>query len=131
MKLLAASLLLAAVLPAAEAAPGPGHYDARFCVSVAASAPSCGPAQVEVLRERGIVLVPHGVTLSLGSAEPPDPDRLAALARLARRCGAPLVSEHLAFVRSGGIETGHLLPLPRTRETLDRIRAGVPGTTAA
>jgi uncharacterized protein len=83
------------------------------------------PAPVEVLRERGVALVPHGVTLSLGSAEPPDPDRLAALARLARQCGAPLVSEHLAFVRGGGIETGHLLPLPRTRETLDIIVANV------
>src|SRR5262249_1528304 len=69
--------------------------------------------------------VPHGVTLSLGSGEPPERDRLARLGSLARRVGAPLVSEHLAFVRGGGIETGHLLPLPRTREALDVVVANV------
>jgi uncharacterized protein len=89
------------------------------------------PAPIEMLRRRGLAVVPHGVTLSLGSAEPPDPDRLAALARLARLCDAPLVSEHLAFVRGGGIETGHLLALPRTRETLALVVANVRAAQAA
>lgn len=45
-----AVLLLPAVL---AAAPPPGRYDARLCVTVAAAAaPDCGPAQVEVLRDR-------------------------------------------------------------------------------
>jgi hypothetical protein len=74
------------------------------------------PRPIEQLRDRGVTVVPHGVSLSLGSADPPDPDRLSALARLAERLDAPLVSEHLAFVRAGGIESGHLLPLPRTAE---------------
>jgi len=39
--------------------------------------------------------------------------------------GAPLVSEHIAFVRAGGLEAGHLLPVPRTRETVDVIVANV------
>ena len=30
-----------------------------------------------------------------------------------------MISEHIAFVRADGIESGHLLPLPRTREALD------------
>ena len=34
------------------------------------------------------------------------PDRLAALAHLAERVDAPLVSEHIAFVRAGGVEAG-------------------------
>jgi uncharacterized protein (UPF0276 family) len=89
------------------------------------------PAPVEVLRERGVAVVPHGVTLSLGSAEPPDRGRLASLARLAKRLRAPVVSEHLAFVRGGGIETGHLLPLPRTRAALDLIVANVRAAQAA
>jgi hypothetical protein len=38
--------------PALAAAPGPGRYDGRFCVAVARAAPECGPAEVEVLRER-------------------------------------------------------------------------------
>jgi uncharacterized protein (UPF0276 family) len=69
--------------------------------------------------------VPHGVTLSLGGAERPDPVRLAHLARCAVTLGAPLVSEHLAFVRAGGLEAGHLLPVPRTREVLDVITENV------
>jgi uncharacterized protein (UPF0276 family) len=89
------------------------------------------PAPVEALRQRGVRLVPHGVMLSLGSADPPDAERLAALARLARRCDAPLVSEHLAFVRGGGIETGHLLPLPRTREALALVVDNVRRARAA
>ncbi|MBL9121897.1 MAG: DUF692 domain-containing protein [Phycisphaerae bacterium] len=71
------------------------------------------------LVERGLVAIPHGVTLSLGGAERPDPKRLDRLARVAQRLGAPLVSEHIAFVRSDGLESGHLLPVPRTREALE------------
>jgi hypothetical protein len=79
------------------------------------------PAPVERLRRRGLAVVPHGVSLSLGGAEPLDRGRLAALAELAERLGAPLVSEHIAFVRGGGRETGHLLPLPRTRDALELV----------
>jgi uncharacterized protein (UPF0276 family) len=89
------------------------------------------PIPVERLRERGLALVPHGVTLSLGGAEPPDPRRLEALGRLATRLGAPLVSEHLSFVRAGGIESGHLLPLPRTGDALDVVVANVRAAKAA
>jgi uncharacterized protein len=73
---------------------------------------------VEVLR-RGLEIVPHGVGLSLGGTDPPDPARLDRLAALAERVRAPLVSEHVAFVRSGGLDAGHLLPVPRTRVALE------------
>lgn len=76
------------------------------------------PPALTQLHERGVMIVPHGVGLSLGGAAPLDPWRIEALAELARKVQAPLVSEHLAFVRAGGLETGHLLPLPRTREML-------------
>ncbi len=77
------------------------------------------PQPIESLLRRGVVAIPHGVTLSLGGADPIDPHRLTNLAKLAERVDAPLVSEHLAFVRAGGRETGHLLPVPRTRESLE------------
>ena len=77
------------------------------------------PLALEQLGERGVKIVPHGVSLSLGGAEPPCSKRLSQLARLAERLDAPMVSEHVAFVRAGGIEAGHLLPLPRTLEALD------------
>ncbi|MFF3560576.1 DUF692 domain-containing protein [Streptomyces sp. NPDC002574] len=84
------------------------------------------PDSLVRLRERGVTVVPHGVSLGLGGAERPDPERLAALAQRAEALGAPLVTEHIAFVRGGGettgsapLEAGHLLPVPRTRDALD------------
>ncbi|MEV0526368.1 DUF692 domain-containing protein [Streptomyces sp. NPDC050439] len=78
------------------------------------------------LRERGVTVVPHGVSLGLGGADRPDETRLAALAERAQVLGSPLVTEHIAFVRAGGpltasqpLEAGHLLPVPRTRDALD------------
>jgi hypothetical protein len=78
-------------------------------------------AALDRLRARGVAVVPHGVSLSLGSAARPERKRLARLAQLARRYAAPLVSEHLAFVRAGGIDSGHLLPLPYTRAALEVV----------
>lgn len=89
------------------------------------------PAPIARLRRKGVTLIPHGVSLSLGSAEPPAPARLEALARIATRLEAPLVSEHVAFVRGGGLEAGHLLPLPRTRAMLDVVIANVRLAQAA
>jgi uncharacterized protein len=84
------------------------------------------PAAVDALRERGLRVIPHGISLSLGTPGPLERARVKHLASLARRLDAPLVSEHIAFVRSGGAEAGHLLPVPRTREQLrvlvDNIR---------
>lgn len=84
------------------------------------------PEPLRRLRERGVTVIPHGVSLGLGGAERPDPDRLTALAERAEALGAPLVTEHVAFVRAGGaltasphLEAGHLLPVPRTRDALD------------
>jgi uncharacterized protein (UPF0276 family) len=76
------------------------------------------PGHVRQLTERGVRAVVHGVGLSLGGAEPVAPARARHLAELARAVRAPLVSEHIAFVRAGGREAGHLLPIPRTRAAL-------------
>ncbi|MDJ0380259.1 DUF692 domain-containing protein [Streptomyces sp. G-G2] len=79
------------------------------------------PSSLLRLRERGTAVVPHGVGMGLGGADRPDPARLAALAERAVALGAPLVSEHIAFVRTSSptLEAGHLLPVPRTRDALD------------
>ncbi|MFH9241224.1 DUF692 domain-containing protein [Streptomyces anulatus] len=84
------------------------------------------PDSLVRLRERGVTVVPHGVALGLGGADRPDPVRLASLAARAELLGAPLVTEHIAFVRAGGpltasprLEAGHLLPVPRTWDALD------------
>lgn len=83
------------------------------------------PAGVEAARERGLAVVPHGIRLSLGGAEHPDVRRLEHLASVAERVCAPLVSEHIAFVRAHGQESGHLLPVPRTREALEILAENV------
>lgn len=83
------------------------------------------PPSLRLLLERGVTVVPHGVSLGLGGADEPDPARLARLAEVAAAVGAPLVSEHLAFVRAGGLEAGHLLPVPRTRDALRVVAANV------
>ncbi|WP_326781554.1 DUF692 domain-containing protein [Streptomyces longwoodensis] len=90
------------------------------------------PESLVRLRERGVTVVPHGVSLGLGGAERPDAGRLTALAERAEALGAPLVTEHIAFVRAGGpltasapLEAGHLLPVPRTRDALDVLCANV------
>ncbi len=84
------------------------------------------PDSLVRLRERGVTVVPHGVSLGLGGADRPDEGRLTALAERALALGSPLVTEHIAFVRAGGdltatqpLEAGHLLPVPRTRDALD------------
>ncbi|ANZ15689.1 UPF0276-like protein [Streptomyces noursei ATCC 11455] len=84
------------------------------------------PDALRELRERGTTVIPHGVSLGLGGADRPDAGRLAALAERATALEAPLVTEHIAFVRAGGpltaspvLEAGHLLPTPRTRDALD------------
>ncbi len=89
------------------------------------------PDSLLALRERGLPVVPHGVSLSLGGADRPDPVRLAHLASCAVALGSPLVSEHVAFVRAGGLDAGHLLPVPRTRAALDVLVENVQLAQAA
>jgi uncharacterized protein len=104
----------------------------RFSEVVAESVPADGalPTGLAELRDRGVAVVPHGVRLSLGGAEPVEPLRVAHLAAVASRLNAPLVSEHIAFVRAGGVEAGHLLPLPRSRAAVDAMVANVRRTQA-
>lgn len=83
------------------------------------------PESLQVLRARGVTVIPHGVSLGLGGAGRPDPARLDKLAGAAEALGSPLVTEHLAFVRAGGLEAGHLLPVPRSRDALDVIAENV------
>jgi uncharacterized protein (UPF0276 family) len=103
----------------------------RFAEVVAESVHAHGdlPDGLPALLDRGVAVVPHGVRLSLGGAEPVDPARVTHLATVAERLTAPLVSEHIAFVRAAGIEAGHLLPVPRSREAIDAVVANVARTT--
>lgn len=96
-----------------------GLDDLRFVEVVAESIdPRALPRPLAALRTRGVEVIPHGLRLSLGGAERPEGKRLDHLGRLAVAFGSPLISEHVAFVRAGGGETGHLMPVPRTQDAL-------------
>ncbi|GAA4420900.1 DUF692 domain-containing protein [Actinokineospora soli] len=77
------------------------------------------PDSLRVLRSRGVPVLPHAVSLSLGGADPVDAARVEHLAEVAAMVDAPLVSDHVCFVRAGGLDAGHLMPVPRTRAALD------------
>jgi uncharacterized protein (UPF0276 family) len=112
----------------------------RFSEVVAENvSPTRLPAALVAARDSGLVVVPHGVTLGLAGAQHPDAGRIARLGDLAVALGAPLVSEHVAFVRGGEapagtdalhadvMEAGHLVPAARTADSLavlvDNVRA--------
>jgi uncharacterized protein (UPF0276 family) len=78
-----------------------------------------------------VPLTLHGVSLGLCSAAPVDERRLAAFARLVDRVRPAAWSEHLAFVRGGGTEIGHLAAPPRTDATLDGLARNVARARAA
>ena len=77
--------------------------------------------RIAALRElaRQVPLSLHSVALGLASSEPVDEKRLARMAELASRIEPDHWSEHLAFVRAGGFEIGHLAAAPYRRETLE------------
>jgi hypothetical protein len=72
-----------------------------------------------VRRERPLAL--HGVSLSIGSADPLDEGVLARLADLVARVEPAIVSDHLCFASAGGRALFDLLPLPLTEATLDHV----------
>ena len=77
-----------------------------------------------------VPVVAHGVGLNLGSAGDFDPARIDSLALAGQALGSPLVSEHVCFTRAGGVDVGHLTPVPRTREAVDVLARNISATTA-
>jgi len=67
----------------------------------------------------------HGVTMGLASMFPVDIRRAENMARLVNTLEPESWSEHLAFVRAGGAEIGHLAAPPRTRQSMDATVANI------
>jgi uncharacterized protein len=92
--------------------------------------------QLRMLRAQ-VPVVLHGIGLGMASTIPVDAKKLDAMARLYEAIQPESWSEHLAFVRAGETELGHLAAPPRNPATmdgacrnLDRARS-VVGTTPA
>lgn len=82
---------------------------------------AAGRAGIAMLRRLAdaVPVMLHGVGLGLASATPPDRLRLDAMARLVDLVRPQCWSEHLAFVRAGGIELHHLAAPPRNAAVVD------------
>src|SRR5262249_29150816 len=70
-------------------------------------------------------VVLHGVSLGLASSAPVDVKLLEKTARLCEAVEPEYWSEHLAFVRGGGVEIGHLTAPPRTDDTIEGAAANL------
>ena len=73
--------------------------------------------ELELLKQH-FPLIPHGLNLSLGSAEGIDEIYLEKFAELVERTSPAWFSEHLCFTKSGGKQIGHLAPVPYTNEAI-------------
>jgi uncharacterized protein (UPF0276 family) len=71
----------------------------------------------------------HGVSLGLASSVAVETKRLDQMARLCEEVTPVSWSEHLAFVRGGGVEIGHLAAPPRTSATTDGALANLARAT--
>jgi uncharacterized protein (UPF0276 family) len=81
-------------------------------------------AELDLLRAH-FPIVPHGLDLSIGSADGIDPIYLDKFAELIARIDPPWWSEHLCFTRAGGVDIGHLAALPYTQEAIDVVARNV------
>lgn len=77
--------------------------------------------QLDALRilSREIKVTLHGVGMGLASAHPAEQPRLDRMARLLSEIEPEGWSEHLAFVRAGGFEIGHLAAPPRSEAVVE------------
>lgn len=72
------------------------------------------------IRERYPVVL-HGVSLSIGSADPLDREYLRAVRALAARVEPEWISDHLCWTGVGGRNLHDLMPLPYTAEALRHV----------
>jgi len=89
--------------------------------------------QLDAIRER-FALSFHGVGLSLGSVDEPDPAHLERIRKLVDRYRPAALSDHIAWVRApaamdgnplGGASLNDLLPLPCTEEAVNILARNI------
>lgn len=70
-------------------------------------------------------VIPHGVELSIGSAQGIDKFYLDSVKRVINRCQSPWWSDHLCFTKSENTKSYSLNPLPFTSETFDVLSRNI------
>jgi len=73
--------------------------------------------ELDLLNEH-FPLIPHGLNLSLGSAEGIDESYLEKFAELVGKLNPAWFSDHLCYTKSNGVSIGHLAPVPYTNEAV-------------
>ncbi len=66
-------------------------------------------------------VVAHGVSLSIGSADPLDFEYLARIKHFAEEVDAVWVSDHVCWTGVAGVNTHALIPIPFTEESLAHV----------
>jgi len=66
-------------------------------------------------------VVQHGVSMSIGGPEAPSREYLTRLKALAKRVQTPWLSDHFCWCGAAGVNLHDLLPLPYTREAIERV----------
>lgn len=70
-------------------------------------------------------IVAHGVSLSIGSADPLDREYLARLKQFIGEIDAVWVSDHVCWTGIAGLNTHELIPIPFTEEALEHVVARI------
>ncbi len=70
-------------------------------------------------------VVPHGVSMSIGSTKPLDRDYLRRLKGVLAEVRPPWCSDHLCWTGIDGAEIHDLLPLPHTDEAIGHVAARI------
>jgi uncharacterized protein (UPF0276 family) len=78
---------------------------------------------VDALRRIGehYRLIPHGVSLSIGSTDPLDMEKLARIKAFCDSIDAPWYSDHLCFTMVDHVNLNDLIPLPFTTEAVRHV----------
>lgn len=74
---------------------------------------------------RDYPMVMHGVSLSIGSADPVDFAYLGQIKRLAERIEPAWISDHICWTGTASLNMHDLLPMPYTRQALDHMAARI------
>lgn len=69
----------------------------------------------------GYLLIQHGVSMGIGSPEPPSKEYLTRLKQLVKHVKPAWLSDHFCWGEADGASLHDLLPLPYTRAAVDRV----------
>lgn len=75
---------------------------------------------LDQLRDR-YPIIPHGVSLSIGSIDPLDESYLTRLKGLLDKINPPWFSDHICWTKVHGKNLHNLMPLPYTQSTVDFV----------